>query len=319
MIIMAKRRKRTKDKDLDDDDYETEKYEKKSKGRKRASRSKDTSEINKRREAIIVFGIAGILIAAVLGGYYAYAYILYPEEEESSDDETTVTYGVKLEVINDETHNFGASSYHKAHMGVSTQYLLLVSNTGTGTDTINIQYSEPLAGWVIELDDGDYIGGGKLDSDNNIRISAKGSEVLRMTVLVPEQEGNTISTLVTASSKGDTSKESTVECRTQIFDLGDETSKSGDRVEVYYTLVDRGVDSGFNSKLWVFNQANSFPFTIGEGVIPGFSEMAENMRKDETKVWKIPVDLCYGNDKTDTKPDGALMYEMVMLDLDAEG
>ena len=319
---MAKRRKRTKAKDLDDDDFETEKYDKKGKGRKRSSRSKDTSDINKRKEALIVFGIAGILIAAVLGGYYAYAYILYPEEE-SSDIETPVTYGVKLEVINQDSHNFGTTSNHIAHMGELTQYLLLVSNTGTGTDKINIQFSDPPVGWVVELEVVDLSGSNKRDSDNNIRIIAKGSEVLRMTVLVPEQEGNSITTQVTASSTGDTSKESTIECRTQIFDLGDGTSKSGDKVKVHYTLVDRGTDAEFNKNVWKFNQEGEYPppgneFIIGTGVIPGFSELAENMRKDQTKVWKIPVEKCYGIDETDTKPDGALMYEMVMLDLDAE-
>ncbi len=322
MINMAKRRKRTQEKDLDEDDLESEKYDKKPKGRKRSSRSRETTDINTRKEAIVIFGIAAILIGAVLGGYYAYAYILYPEENDTEDGDVDASYGVKLEVINHETHNFGASSSHKAHMGLWTQYLLLVTNKGTVTDTIKIQLSDPPAGWAYELDEGHKGAPEKLDSSNNIRLASKGAEVLRLKVLVPEQLESSISTQVTAYSMADTSKKSTIDVRTRVANLGDETAEDGDNIKVYYTLVDRGVDDNYNKNVWAFNQANEFPFTIGTGVIEGFSEMAKGMRKGQTKVWKIPVELCYYNPdpkvmETDTKPDGPLMYEMKMMDLDA--
>ncbi len=236
-------------------------------------------------------------------------------EKEEGNNETTFRYGVELEVISDEDHKFGKTSYHKAHPNELTQFLLLVTNMGNTTDTIKLQISVPPAGWVCELDEGDLSGSNKLDSDNNIRISANGSEVLRLTVLVPAKAGDSITCQITAISTGDTSKESSIECRTQIYDLGNETSKSGDNVKVHYTLVDRGTDEGFNENVWSYNQAGVYPLTIGEGGIPGFSQMAEGMREGETRVWKIPGELCYGSDPNDHKPDGPLVYEMTMLEL----
>ncbi len=243
-----------------------------------------------------------------------------PEEEpEEGNNETTFKYGVKLEVISDVDHIFGKTSSHKSHPNELTQFLLLVTNTGNTTDTIKLQTPPlPAADWYYELDEGDDIGSGKLDNDNNIIITAKSSEVLRLTVLVPEQVGASITAQVTAISTGDTSQKSTIECRTQIFDLGNETSKSGDKVNVYYTLVDRGTDAGFNESVWSYNQANEFPFMIGEGVVAGFSQMAEGMREGETQVWKFPEELCYGSDPNDGKPDGPLVFEMTMLDLNTE-
>lgn len=259
--------------------------------------------------------ILGICIVLIMVSFSTGCIYEERSEKEEGNNETTFGYGVDLEVISDEDHKFGKTSYHKAHPNEQTQFLLLVTNTGNTTDTIKLQISPlPAADWSYELDEGDVTGNGKLDN-NTIKIPANGSEVLRLTVLVPGQVVDSLTTQVTAISTGDTSQTSTIECRTQIYDLGNETTKSGDNVRVYYTLVDRGTDEDFNENLWRYNQAGEFPFTIGEGVIEGFSHMAEGMREGETKVWKIPGELCYGSDPDDYRPDGPLVYEMTMLEL----
>jgi hypothetical protein len=318
MITMAKRRKRSPSKTSEDDeDYELEKVDKKhkSKGRRRSSKARGVPEVNKGREALMIFGLAAILIAATVGWYIVDADILNLEDDD--DDEIVIqepVYGVKLEVISYETHQFGTSSVHKAHPNENTQYMLLLTNTGNNVDTINLQLSPAPAGWgylLIAHED-------KLDSSNNIRIPAGGAEVLILTVNVPGS--GSISTQLTAYSTKDTTQMSTIDARTQVQDggFGEKTAERRDPVKVYYTLVDRGTDGDYKPNKWAWNQANEFPFTIGEGVIEGFSYMAEGMREGETKVEILPTDLCYGNSQTDGKPDGPLAYEMTMLDIDTE-
>lgn len=319
MVTMAKRRKRSPSTTSEDDeDYELEKVDKKqkSKGRKRSSRARGRPEVNKGREALMIFGLAAILIAATVGWYIVEADILNLEDDE--DDENVPQepiYGVKLEVISDETHTFKTSSFHRAHPNENTQYLLLVTNTGNSVDTINLQLSPAPTGWgylLVGHED-------KLDSsNNNIRIPAGGAEVLILTVNVPNT--GSITSQITAYSTKDTTQKSTIDVRTQVQDGGfsEEISQNGDNVKVYYTLVDRGTDGDYNKNKWAWNQANEFPFTIGVGVIDGFSIMAEGLREGETRVEILPVELCYGDNPTDTKPDGPLAYEMTMLDLDTE-
>lgn len=310
---MAKRRKRSpKTESEDDEDYELEKVDKKSKGRRRSSRSRGGSEVNPRREAFMIFGLAAILIAATVGWYIVDADILNLEEEDEDETPPEPVYGVKLEVISETTHQFDTSSAHDAHPNENTQYLLLVSNTGNNRDTINMRLSPAPAGWAYLLVSNED----KLDSSHNIQITAGGAEVLVLTVNVPGS--GSISTQVTAYSTKDTTKKATVDVRTLVKDLGDETAERRDAVKVYYTLIDRGTDDNYKPNKWVWNQANEFPFTIGEGVIEGFSVMAEGMREGETKVEILPADLCYGNSQSDGKPDGPLAYEMYMMDLDTE-
>jgi len=311
---MAKRRKRSpKPPSEEDEDYELEKVDKKSKGgRRRSSRSRGPKEVNARREAFMIFGLAAILIAATVGWYIVDADLLNLEEEDEEDTPPEPVYGVKLEVISEMTHQFGTSSAHDAHPNENTQYLLLVTNTGNSVDTFNIQLSPAPTGWGYLLVSNEE----KLDSSNNIRIVAGGAEVLILTVNVPGS--GSISTQATAYSTKDTTQKSTVDVRTLVKDLGEETAQRRDSVKVYYTLVDRGTDGAYNKNKWAWNQANEFPFTIGEGVIEGFSYMAEGMREGETKVEILPTDLCYGVNYEDGKPDGPLAYEMTMLDLDTE-
>ena len=314
---MAKRRKRSQINASDDEDYELEKVDKKqrAKGRKRSSRAHGATEVNKGREALMIFGLAGILIAAAVGWYIVEADILNLEEDDDEDVPPEAIYGVKLEVISDTSHTFDTSSFHIAHPNENSQFLLLLTNTGNSKDTINLQLSPAPAGWGYSL-----IGHeNKLDpSNNNMQIPAGGAEVLILTVNVPGT--GSISTQITAYSTKDTTQKSTIDVRTQVQDggLSEETAERGDPVKVYYTLVDRGTDGEYNKNRWAWNQANEFPFTIGEGVIEGFSYMAEGMREGETRVEILSADLCYGNSQSDGKPDGPLAYEMTMLDVDTE-
>jgi hypothetical protein len=316
MVTMAKRRKRSpKSISEDDEDFELEKVDKKSKSRtrRRSSHARRGGEVDKKKEAIMVFGMAGILIAAVLGWYVWDADILGLEDDDDNGGGIPEPkYGVKLEVISDTTHQFDTSSFHKAHPNEKTQFLLLLTNTGNSIDTFNIQLSTAPGGWSYSLSSNEN----KLDSSNNIRITAGGAEVIILNVNVPES--GSVSTSVTAYSMKDTTQKSTIDVRTQVQELSEETANIRDNVNVYYTLVDRGTDGEYNKNVWAWNQANEFPFTIGEGVIPGFTNMATGMREGETKVEILEVAECYGDNPSDGKPDGPLAYEMTMLDLDTE-
>jgi hypothetical protein len=249
------------------------------------------------------------------------------EQEEDNDDNnkkddnngsdnngnnTTLDPEFDLTVISNTAHTPEKTSSHIAHPNEQTQFLFLLKNTGDVGGTYQMDMNGPESGWKYYLDGVE----GNLDQDNKLQIIQKGSEAMILTVKVPNIGSTRIE--ITARSIEHPSQTSTVEVKVKVNDLGNETSEMGNQVKVYYTLVDRGTDGDYNENVWRWNQAGEFPFTIGEGTIQGFVDISLGMREGETRVWLLPEDACYGSDPQDGKPDGPLIFEVTMLDLNYE-
>ncbi len=240
------------------------------------------------------------------------------EEERKKDDSGGINFDIKIDydfvlnVISDESLRPEKISHHIAHQNEQTQFLLLLKNNGFETGTFKFHTMEPEAGWEYILDGFED----NLDNDNKIQIISGGSEFIILTVKVPET--GSVTFRLGAQLLENKSQTSSVEVRVIARDLGNETAKMGNQVLVDYTLADRGTDAMYNENVWAYNQGGEFPFTVGEGVIPGFTKMATGMKEDETRVWLLSEDDCYGSDPYDGKPDGPLVFEMTMLDLDVE-
>jgi len=118
---------------------------------------------------------------------------------------------------------------------------------------------------------------------------------------------------VTATSVNDAIAKDTVTLNVDVHDLNDRKAAVGDEVTVYYVLVDRGTDDAYDPDKWAFNQDGEFPFTIGTGVIQGFSDMAVGMKAGETHVTLIPASKAYNNEPG--YPKGDLLYEMTIKEI----
>jgi hypothetical protein len=231
------------------------------------------------------------------------------EKDELKDTNNDKIIDLDLNVISDTNHNLDKTSHHVAHPNEQTQFLLLLQNTGNITETFQMQTIDPGTGWKCILNGVE----GNMDN-NKLQIIPGGSEALILTVKVPAS--GTVTFQIIAQSLENSAIYSSVEVSVKVKDLGNVTSKMGSNVNVYYTLIDRGTDDEFDENVWRFNQAGEYPFTIGDGTIQGFINISLGMREGETRVWLLPEEDCYGSDPEDWKPDGPLIFEVTMLDLD---
>jgi peptidylprolyl isomerase len=95
-------------------------------------------------------------------------------------------------------------------------------------------------------------------------------------------------------------------------------AKKGDTVEVHYTgwlyndgKIGKKFDSSFDHK----ETKDGFPFTIGKGVIKGWSEGVAGMKVGGKRKLIIPPDLAYGKDGSppDIPGDATLLFEVELL------
>jgi hypothetical protein len=258
-----------------------------------------------------MLGSLVIVILIILGSYFAYTNYLSDDDSGNGgdlqnpgnkpDDNTDVQRGVLLQVISDSTHNFAKSSKHFADTSGKTQFLLLVTNTGAAADTFDLTYSGASGGWAVAFD------------NSRVIVNKDGAQYAIATVTAPAS--GLASIKITATSANNNSVSDSVDLDCEVSDFGDKTADYGDEVTVYYVLVDRGTDGEYNPDKWVYNQGGNFPFTIGSGVIEGFSNMAIGMKAGETRVALFSAEESYGNNPSDGKPDGPLLYEMAMLEI----
>jgi hypothetical protein len=277
--------------DDEEDDIENKKPSKKKSATKEPDKKGDV--------VLLIVLIAVILIIA--GGYFVYN-VYYVTDGEDDDDLTEPPQReIQLQVISDSTHNFGESSTHSSDIGGKTDFLLLVTNKGEATDTVSFKSSGGTTGMTLSFDKSELT----MDKD----------DALVVTATVTTGQAGIGSFTITATSVNDAIAKDTVTVNVDAEDLDDRQAQYGDSVTVYYVLVDQGTDDAFKEDRWAFNQDGEFPFTIGSGVIEGFSEMATGMKVGETHVALLPADKAYGNNPTDQRPDGDLMYEMYMKEI----
>ena len=270
-----------------------------------------------RRQDIVMLGSLVIVILMIISGYFVYNNYFSDEEESAGDGIEDTSYnpnvpgnggssgnqerGVTLMVINEVSHNFASNSRHNADRGGNTEFLLLVTNTGTATDTYKMSHTGSTGGWVLTF---------RETESDSVTVKAGGAMVVIVEISVPNDGKGEFT--VYSNSIYNSSITASVDLTVDVTDIGTRTAALGDEVQVYYVLVDRGTDNDYNPDKWAYNQRGEFPFTIGEGVIQGFSDMAVGMKEGETKVMRLPVDKAYGSDPDDGRPDGDLIYEMYM-------
>lgn len=92
---------------------------------------------------------------------------------------------------------------------------------------------------------------------------------------------------------------------------GDRQVAMGDRVRVHYTGTLKDGTKFDSSK----DRGEPFEFTVGNGVIEGWSQGVVGMKKGETRKLAIPSDLGYGSQAIGSIPANSdLYFEIEMID-----
>lgn len=297
---MAKRRRdkrsfeRYGEEEPDDDDLEEVKKKHPKKPHHREQEKKvDT----------ILFAILIVILLVIVGGYFAYTtYFADDDDDNGNELINPPRREILLQVISDTSHNFDKSSTHYSDIGGKTDFLLLVTNRGEATDTVSLKSSGGGTGMSLSF------------NEEQIPVKKEGAMVAIATITTTQSGFGRFT--ITATSINDVIAKDSVIVNVNAEDLADRQAQYGDEVSVYYVLVDRGTDAAFNPDKWAYNQDGPFQeFIIGQGVITGFSEMAAGMKVGETHVAIIPADKAYGNNPGDSRPDGDLVYEMLMMEI----
>jgi hypothetical protein len=296
---MSKRRRNKKsyERYRDDEPEDDDQKEVKKKSRKK-TRSREPGK----KGDMALFGALIVIILVIVVGYFAYTVYFVEDEDEGDGFENPPRREIMLQVISDSSHNFGDSSTHDSDIGGKTDFLLLVANNGEATDTVSMKSSGGATGMTLSFD------------KTQLAVKKDGTQVVIATVSTSQTGFGSFS--ITATSDDDAIAKDTVTVNVNAKDLNDRQAQYGDKVDVYYVLVDRGTDAAFNPDKWAYNQDGPFTdFVIGQDVIEGFAEMADGMKVGETHVAIIPADKAYGNNPGDTRPDGDLVYEMQMMEI----
>ena len=293
---MAKRRrnKRSLERSRDEDDDEDDEEQPSRRSRKQGGRKEPG-----KRSDMVMLGVMIVVIVMIIGGYFAYSLFLSPDDDNGGQTNPP-RREIQLQVITDTSHNFGVSSTHDSDINGKTDFLLLVTNLGEATDTVEFKSSGGAADMTLSFD------------RSTVTVKKNGAMYAIVTIATAQAGFGSFS--VTATSVDDAIAKDTVTLNVDAHDLNDRQAGVGDVATVYYVLVDRGTDDAYNPDKWAYNRGGEFPdFTIGEGVIEGFSDMAVGMKAGETHVTLMPESKAYMNEPG--YPKGDLLYEMTMLEI----
>ena len=88
---------------------------------------------------------------------------------------------------------------------------------------------------------------------------------------------------------------------------------TGRNVTVRYTLWIYSTTAADNKGNQI--ESNTFPFVVGQGVVPGFSMGVNGMRVGGLRRVVIPPNLGYGNNPPDNRirPNETLLFEIELL------
>ena len=218
-------------------------------------------------------------------------------------NETDYNYSVSLDILT-EDHEWGDTARRDVHTTGDVSFMIRVGSEGEVNDTIDMSANTP-DGWAVDIDKTSFT----LKPDQNtmviLTVSSDGAGV-----------SDSVTITVTATSKGDDQVTDAVEAGITVKDLGENKSEEEDMVKVYYALVDRGADEGYDEDHWELNQHNKFEAEAGGiSTIEGFSKALIGMRVGETKSFLVPSEEGYGDAPDDGKPDGDMYYEITVLDI----
>lgn len=254
---------------------------------------------------VITIGLITILIVMVFMGC-----LDGTDSPTSPDGETEKIYGVSLLVCTkmggNGSHKPYTSSIHNVDPSLGTDYLLLVKNEGNVTDTIRFSSDAP-SDWVV-----DFRGGNELPDVPfgewhykmvTIRVNTGSSDVSR-------------DIKITATSKSDSSKFGSIITRNIVVTLDPEQADlNKHKAKVDYNLVYYGGGTDVGEMGWYHNQGGEFE---ASNVIEGFKEAIKGMRVGQTKVVEVPPEKGYGPDDEKHAGGRPLVFEITMLDTNAD-
>lgn len=108
-----------------------------------------------------------------------------------------------------------------------------------------------------------------------------------------------------------TTKLTQLSSETLVEGTGDRVVKVGDTIRVHYTGTLLNGTKFDSSK----DRNQPFEFTVGEGVILGWSQGVQGMKKGQVVKLSIPSDLAYGSQAVGSIPANSdLYFEIELLD-----
>ncbi len=262
--------------------------------------------------------IALLLVVLLIGsGLYLTSMV-----EEAQD----VTYGVEASLLTD---------MHNAEPGTSTDFVVIIKNTGSITDTFQISVNDNSGGFTINIEEGyETVTINKDDRMPvivNVQTSAASSGILNSNLVINSKSNTATSSLVTLTVNTDVT-------------FGNET-KVGNSVEVHYAGILANNAKLFDSSMkdiWDnymhrkddVNEANRHTDTLaadnigcdGEGypsedckgsrgMIKGFDDKMVGMYEGQHLAVRIPAKDAYGETGTHDLAGRDLIFEIEMVSI----
>lgn len=275
---------------------------------KRVSRKKKANSSNNYRDGKLDSSrpdskpaLIALLLVVILIGSGLYLTSMVDTEEAV----TNPTYGVKAELVTND---------HRAEPGGETDFVILVENTGTFTDTFTISTKSNDGGFTIDIEDG----------FETIMLNKNVRKPLLINVKTPSSAEGLLYAYIEVVSGGDTTKSAEVRLNVNTDNNFGNLTKVGDSVDVHYAgilasnakLFDSSMeyiwdnymyrrdgvtnDNRHTSTLAASNigciEANnpSEDCEGSKGMISGFDSKMVGMYEGQTLAVRIPAKDAYG-------------------------
>jgi|TARA_B100001094_G_scaffold118590_1_gene114370 hypothetical protein len=188
---------------------------------KRVSRKKKANSSNNYRDGKLDSSrpdskpaLIALLLVVILIGSGLYLTSMVDTEETV----TSPTYGVKAELVTND---------HRAEPGGETDFVILVENTGTFTDTFTISTKSNDGGFTIDIEDG----------FETIMLNKNVRKPLLINVKTPSSAEGLLYAYIEVVSGGDTTKSAEVRLNVNTNNNFGNLTKVGDSVDVHYAGI----------------------------------------------------------------------------------
>ncbi len=261
-----------------------------------------------RRKALMPYVVLVLVILAIIGGYFAYMYLIKEDKDTPASDFNEdnsfiadVEIKVETKTDGDGSHSPFDYSMHKVDPSRGTQYLLLIKNKGEEKDSFRLTADNP-SGWSVTFE------GGNVMTD----MSPGYWDYKIMTIKVTDSSDSYRDIKITATSLSDPLVKDSIITKNTVESLPPgEADLNNDPAKVDYNLVYYGGGTS-GEKGWYHNQGSEFEAT---NVIQGFKEAIKGMRVGQTKVIEVPPEKGYGPDDEKHVGGRPLVFEITMLDV----
>ena len=261
---------------------------------------------------ILVLVIVGIIACGVL-----YVFVIDKDDNtpwtSSNDDDVEATYGLTLKIVSkkggDGDHKPYGYSLHKLDPSVGTQYILLLKNTGSGTDSFVLSSDAP-SGWNVDF-----------EGDNEVRDIPRNEwmyKIVTVRVSSSVTEPSRDITITVISKTDPTAYATVITKNTVVAHPPGTANLDVHPAKLDYNLVYYGGGKENNQNGWYHNQGDEFE-AKDNSVIVGFEEAIKGMREGQTKVVEVPPEKGYGANDEKHVGGRSLIFEITMLDINTQG